>query len=558
MPIKRFWFQLSIFAAALALAVGLAFLAEHLCRAVWLPGETAWTIRHLLAEAVASLAGVSAAESAYCAGGSIAQMLNSLVPWLGPALLVLAVLQSTYEGVRNRAKRHLMVMRGGHTVLLGEPTEIAGLIRTAGPTGRTLLLPSGENRAALAGAFWRHVTAPSATAPETLGLAKARRVFAVSQSDFRNRDLAMAAAAAGSGKGEVVLRIESAALRSAQSHFGDWQMEEFSLLQGMMREGAALGDPGRRFRQGRYPAHVVFCGGGSALDELALHLAGFGYGQEIAPPLFTVIQTDGRVSPAIERLARLAQVLTVSQSRADRNDAVGLERALVSAFAAPQSPVAIHCIDDSPAGAASVAMIAAKAVDAMEERDTAILAYGQPGSFAVPGVRAIVPDDLTVAIGRKASRDRIARAVHEHYLALQRRTLGAAFGNQAAERPWEALSMAYRDDNRAVADHIDHMLLTCGFERRANSGEPAEFEPAELERMARMAHARWLAARALKGWRYGPERDNRQLLHPSMIDYADLSEPEKEKDRDQIRAIPSILALVGEAIYRRSEGSLLP
>lgn len=550
MPVKRIWFQLSIFGAAVALAVALAFWAEHACRAVWLPGETGWSIRHILGEAIARLLSRAAPEADYCAGGTLAVGLNAIVPWLGVGLLLIALSQIAYEVLRAPLKRRLMVARGGHTVLLGNADDIDGLMKEAGPARRVLLVPWGAERAALAGRYWRHVTAPPGAGADSLGLSRARRIYAVSGSDFYNRDLAVAARSATPAGGDIVLRIESAAMRAAQSFSGDWQMEEFSLLQGMMRQGATLGDPAPQFRRGTYPAHIVLCGGGPWLDELALHLAGFGYGMEASPPLFTIIQTDGRMSPALARLARMPSLVTISHDRVDTSDTFGLERALIAAFAVPQSPAAIHCIDDSASEVASVAMVAAKAIAAMDIRGVPVLAYGQSATFAVPGVTAIETEDLARAISRKGARDRMAQAVHAHYLELQRRTLGTDFGQQEAENPWEQLSMAYRDDNRAVADHIDHVLRASGFERRVRDKEAAIFTAEELERMARMAHARWMAARMLKGWRYGAVRDNKQMLHPSLVPYDELSEPEKEKDRDQIRSIPAILALLGEAVYR--------
>jgi hypothetical protein len=54
------------------------------------------------------------------------------------------------------------------------------------------------------------------------------------------------------------------------------------------------------------------------------------------------------------------------------------------------------------------------------------------------------------------------------------------------------------------------------------------------------------------GWRYGPARDDSKKLHPSIIPYLQLSESEKEKDRNTVRNIPRILSLIDFQIYRRS------
>ena len=43
-----------------------------------------------------------------------------------------------------------------------------------------------------------------------------------------------------------------------------------------------------------------------------------------------------------------------------------------------------------------------------------------------------------------------------------------------------------------------------------------------------------MAERILSGWRYGNPRDDAKKLHPSISPYAELSEPEKQKDRDTV------------------------
>jgi hypothetical protein len=52
-------------------------------------------------------------------------------------------------------------------------------------------------------------------------------------------------------------------------------------------------------------------------------------------------------------------------------------------------------------------------------------------------------------------------------------------------------------------------------------------------------------------WHYGSQRDDAQKIHPSLVPYGELSEPEKEKDRDTIRQIPEILSLIDFQVYRQ-------
>ena len=56
----------------------------------------------------------------------------------------------------------------------------------------------------------------------------------------------------------------------------------------------------------------------------------------------------------------------------------------------------------------------------------------------------------------------------------------------------------------------------------------------EIEELAQIAHARWLAAEALSGWTHGTARDDGAQLHPDMVPYDELAEPAKQKDRDEV------------------------
>jgi len=66
------------------------------------------------------------------------------------------------------------------------------------------------------------------------------------------------------------------------------------------------------------------------------------------------------------------------------------------------------------------------------------------------------------------------------------------------------------------------------------STEGVDLPPALLpltERLAENAHDLWAAQRLAQGWRFGPQRDDTQKLHPCLVPYADLPDSEKEYDR---------------------------
>lgn len=70
------------------------------------------------------------------------------------------------------------------------------------------------------------------------------------------------------------------------------------------------------------------------------------------------------------------------------------------------------------------------------------------------------------------------------------------------------------------------------------------------EVLARNTHEVWAQTRIAQGWRYGPERNDAEKLHPCLVPYEELSEEEKEYDRntamETIRLIVSFGYKIGK------------
>jgi hypothetical protein len=64
------------------------------------------------------------------------------------------------------------------------------------------------------------------------------------------------------------------------------------------------------------------------------------------------------------------------------------------------------------------------------------------------------------------------------------------------------------------------------------------------ELLAKNAHDIWARQRMADGWRYGPERSDARKEHPSLLPYEELTESEKEYDRNAaIETLKAIIAL---------------
>ena len=110
---------------------------------------------------------------------------------------------------------------------------------------------------------------------------------------------------------------------------------------------------------------------------------------------------------------------------------------------------------------------------------------------------------------------------------------------------FEDLPEDIKCSNLDNAYHIPTKLLAIGYRIRpvAKGFKPAtlHLNDEEIETMARVEHIRWCWDKILHGWFYGEIKDSRKKTHSSIIPYEDLSESEKEKDRELVRLIPALL-----------------
>lgn len=74
-----------------------------------------------------------------------------------------------------------------------------------------------------------------------------------------------------------------------------------------------------------------------------------------------------------------------------------------------------------------------------------------------------------------------------------------------------------------------------------------------VEEMSKNVHEVWAQTRISQGWTYGEERNDTEKKHPCLVPYEELSEEEKEYDRNtSIETIKLILKL-GFKITRDSQ-----
>ena len=134
----------------------------------------------------------------------------------------------------------------------------------------------------------------------------------------------------------------------------------------------------------------------------------------------------------------------------------------------------------------------------------------------------------------------IARAIHERY----RRK------HDPSIEPWETLLESLKHSNRSQAAAIPEKAASIGCRIGPLNGPPASFTPAELDRLARAEHERWVRERREAGWTSAPAKDVARKQTPYLVSWDKLSEEMRELDRDAVRGIAEALAEAGLGLHR--------
>ena len=160
----------------------------------------------------------------------------------------------------------------------------------------------------------------------------------------------------------------------------------------------------------------------------------------------------------------------------------------------------------------------------------------------------------------------LARAIHENYCNRER-LKGQTRESNRLLVSWDELGTLtarkdgldgkkYQESNRRQANFIWTKLSVVGCSIGPvtdwDAPDTFRFSSEEIESLARLEHERWMDEKTNSGWRYGSLRDDARKLHPSLIPYDQLSEPEKEKDRDTIRQIPGLLSRIDFQVNREA------
>ncbi len=216
----------------------------------------------------------------------------------------------------------------------------------------------------------------------------------------------------------------------------------------------------------------------------------------------------------------------------------------------PSVAAAYVCEGDGAAG-----LLAARALgEQLEGSARIVLAADDVTPVAADRVElfSVLDSTLTPELLERGTNEILARAKHAYYLESERRR-GSADGNPSYV-PWDRLAEGLKESNRLFADGIGEKLASAGYALvpapLADPDDVVTFSEAEIEELARGEHERWTSDLRREGWRWGETNDPERRLHPSLVPWEGLSEDERDKDREPVRELPRMLALVGFELQR--------
>jgi len=152
-----------------------------------------------------------------------------------------------------------------------------------------------------------------------------------------------------------------------------------------------------------------------------------------------------------------------------------------------------------------------------------------------------------LAPARHLDIEELAKAIHELYCE-QERSYGKTLETNSMLRSWDELPEDMRNANRVQAADIPNKLRMLGYEFAHRQGIKAADmrpDPERAEAVAKNEHDRWVNERLRSGWTYGDPRDNARKQHPPLVDWDQLSEQAKEKDRDTVSNLPALIERAG-------------
>jgi len=498
------------------------------------------------------------------------------VPWqlqiarfLVPAVLLYGVISGFFVLFRDRFEQARLPFLRGHDVVVGAGVKGLAFVKALRAVHRTVVViesDAGNPNLASARQAGAIVIVGDATDRDVLniaGIRKARHLVATA-NDATNVELAMQARAMKHANAGVTLEClahvvdpELCTLLKRQALM-DGGVDEFRLDFFNFHNHAAQ----RVCEAGLRPGdRLVTIGAGPLTDQIIIHAAT--RATTVPEPLDVTVTGAGASATIAALTAHHAQLSTAARFHAldVAPDVVALRDAGVLRADSEPATVYVSDLDDETSlrialGLADLASASrSRIVVCTSQADglARVLSTTERGSpFEPVVVVALAQEACTSDLVDRGIYELLGRSIHENY-RMERRREGTLPDDDPSLAPWTDLAESLKDSNRAQAEHIGLKLRTVGCDLIPSVGPtPIPFEPsdAEIELLARMEHDRWADERRHAGWRLGPERNPIARTTPYLVDWDQLTEDIRDRDRETIRALPHVVSTAGFRIVR--------
>jgi len=517
--------------------------------------------------------------------------LIEVARWLAAASTLLTVLKlggSLFQEERMGLRLHRM---SNHTILCGLGQKTMALIQRLRSAGEEVVVidkaPSSDLTQDCRYAH-AHVLVGDATDQDVLNLAgirRARQIFALCPEDSTNCEIAaqvrrVRAQATGLAEAQPLMchvHLSDVDLRSSlQPVFakgnGGVTLRFFDLFdleaRRLLREHLPLDGRGITKEDSRQ-AHLVILGFGRMGRALAVRAAQVGHFANGKRLRVSVIDRHAETHDAalLFRYPRFREVCDLNFHTLEVETPQA--RSLLEKWCCDKEtiPSLAVCFDNEP-----------RALEIALQLQTVLGVCRVPIAIRMArqsGLARLLQEDHPSGMGRlsdiqpfgmyedcchpeslgEGTEDRLARRLHCDY--VQRRCQqGASPATNPAVRDWEDLDEDLRESNRQQAAHIHVKLRALGCEVAEHTDPRAAvtaFEPDQVELLAQMEHARWVAERILAGWTYAPGPKNvERKTSPYLVPWDRLSAEIQQYDRDFVILIPALLDADKKKICRQA------
>ncbi len=506
--------------------------------------------------------------------------------FLAPALLVYTAITAFFSAFRTQVQTFRAGFYRNHAVVCGLGEKgflIASALRAAGHKVILVEIDAGNGHIADARNQGVAVLIGNATDGDRLAgarLASADYVFAVAGDDGINAEVALHARAQLGKRSRdhglsCFVHISDPDLASfleercmAESTVEGFRLEIFNIFesgaQALLRDYPVW--RGDSADQAAAPPRPLVAGLGRLGQAVVVEMAQqWGLGQVKRLPLTLVDEQASAIKCELEeRYPVVAQHCDLHPVDCDPNSAQFIDGTLTLNNPSGTAANAVYvCIGDD-ASALSVALGLRRHIEGRKiplivrtqvRAGLASLVETDDERMQDPPIHVFSLYDRTCVpeILMRSTRERIAQAIHDGYLATNRRLYGGTLPAGDAMQPWEKLDEEYRESSRKQADHIIPKLraIGCRIRHRRSWNAPVfRFTDDELDLLARAEHQRWMNDRLKLGWKYGEVRNNKRKIHPDLVAWQKLTDDRRELDRDSVRRLPDYLAMSGFEVVR--------